>query len=489
MDEAAKIWGRVLSEAEATSLADPFAGAHVGIASAGGRPDRGPELFAYWKSRAAGNPRGEMRYRWELSHRHGAPPPSFSPEAEEWVAWRAGEQAFLAKDAYAFEQRLALPIVLSENGELLLKAAAEGQALASELAAEALPSFRRDFAAFVQALDPWQDPFALYCLTRQERVLEALHPIAVAIATSYSALSRDGPVLGQRYPFHEVPLCSASAALAASLLTLGLELDQAAGLVEWVGSERRDDGGFGDGPGDADVLTTLVASSLLLGCDPEFDFAPSARFFERKLQQTGLWHALGPEALWLSAEILGVADEASGSFAQRFRFPHLPAENRDHKTGLPFFAYFADLARLFRAVPGLSRAEVGLAFIDLVGFRAFNNAFGQDRGDAVLRAFAEELDALESLAAIRDGGDEFILVAPPGAAPLGPVLEAFRTTWPARFLARFGNDVPPVAPRMLVARVHGSGLVSAREKLGRLITELKETASGSDGILTDLGEL
>ena len=69
-----------------------------------------------------------------------------------------------------------------------------------------------------------------------------------------------------------------------------------------------------------------------------------------------------------------------GPFAKRFRFPRAQPDNLDRKTGLPSFAYFAELSRLFGEMPGLARAKVELGFIDLIGFRAFNNRYGQAQG-------------------------------------------------------------------------------------------------------------
>jgi diguanylate cyclase (GGDEF)-like protein len=204
----------------------------------------------------------------------------------------------------------------------------------------------------------------------------------------------------------------------------------------------------------------------------------------------GLWRALGPEAPWLSGQVLGLWQLFEQPFAARFRWPYLPEHNRDHKTRLPFFAYFADLAQLLAALPGLSSTEVELGFIDLVGFRTFNNRYGQDAGDGVLSAFARELEGIQAARAIRDGGDEFLVVGAPERTDLRGELDRFRKSWPERFRARFGADVPPVAARILVGRVRAGRLIAAREELGRAITGLKGSVEdGSDGIVVDAGQL
>jgi GGDEF domain-containing protein len=237
------------------------------------------------------------------------------------------------------------------------------------------------------------------------------------------------------------------------------------------------------------VLTTLVAADLMVRIDPSFDFGPTRELLEGMQGRDDLWRAIGPEAPWLSAEVVTLLLAARQPFALRFRWPYLPPANRDHKTKLPFYAYFAELGRLFAALPGLRGATVELGFIDLVGFRAFNNAYGQERGDEVLRAFAQELEGIDAVRAIRDGGDEFILVAAPERRGLKNALDGFRRDWPDRFRERFGADVPPVAPRILVGHTRGKGLISAREELGKRITTLKHAEAGPEGVMVDAGEL
>jgi diguanylate cyclase (GGDEF)-like protein len=68
---------------------------------------------------------------------------------------------------------------------------------------------------------------------------------------------------------------------------------------------------------------------------------------------------------------------------------------------------------LFAAVSELAASRVDVAFLDLAGFRAFNNAHGQDAGDAVLAELAAALREIPSAAVVRDGGDEFLVVGAP----------------------------------------------------------------------------
>lgn len=469
--------------AKAAPLTDPFAAAHVRVCKMLRGPDMRTDLVRHWLSRSAGSPRSEMRYRWELSHRRGTPPPVWAPIASSWTAWRPSEQAIADKDMFAFADRLALPIVIAENSDLLLELSEGGHEEATLLFQEAAPVLRQDLAVLIQAIDIWQSTFALWCLARRRRALQAFHPLAVAIATVHASACEGKPVRGVRYPFHDVPLVSASAQLAVGLLTLGLDLELVAVLCESVKASQHDDGGFGDASGPSDVLTTLVASDLLLRLDPSFDFQSALARLEAFRSFDGSWSACGPESVWLSGEVLELVALGKRPFAERFRWPYVPNENRDRKTGLPFFSYFADIARLFATIPGLASEKVELAFIDLVGFRAFNNAFGQDRGDDVLAELAKALLELTGIGAVRDGGDEFLLVSPPGASGLFDVIETFRRAWLQRFHDRFGGSTPAVLPRIVVCSTTGRGLVKAREDLGRRITGLKETPPDEAGIL------
>ena len=79
----------ILDSSRSLEPADPFAGAHLNIANALGEERDASELLEYWRSRAPGNPRGDMRYRWELSHRRGVRMPPYAEAESEWIAWRA----------------------------------------------------------------------------------------------------------------------------------------------------------------------------------------------------------------------------------------------------------------------------------------------------------------------------------------------------------------------------------------------------------------
>jgi len=260
-------------------------------------------------------------------------------------------------------------------------------------------------------------------------------------------------------------LVSGSAQLATGLVALDFHPRLVGSLAGRVSAEQRDDGGWGDGEYPSDVLITCVAADLLATLDPAYDPGPTAAWFARAQRPDGWWRAYGPESTWLSVEIAGWLLEAGRPFADRFRWPHLALTNRDRRTGLPFYAYLSDLERLFAEVPGLAGADVEVAFLDLAGFGTFNNAYRMARGDEALRAFAQALDTIPGSMAIRDGGDEFIVVGPPTATGLPGRLAAFRAAWPRIFAEAF-DDAGIVAPRVLTAVVPGRSLVPARNTLG-----------------------
>lgn len=447
-------------------------------------------LLTYWDSVHPGSEIGTTRYRWLVTHRY-VEIPRWAGSPGQWTPWRPAEQAVMG-DPLDFESRLSIPTIVTDCGELLaeLADAADGEVAARARAhlTEAEPVMRREFASFVMASHAWSDTFALWCLAQRPLLFERLHPLALAIATCYSAtaIERGGTVRGTRFPFHEVPLVSASAQLASALLALGEDLPLVASLVDFVGRERRPSGGWGDGDGPDDVLTTLVAFDLLLHIDPTFDPDPTIDFLSGRQEESGIWRCYGPEVPWLTAAVADALASAQRGFADRYRWPH-PRGNRDHKTRLPSYAWFELLARLFTTLPGLATAETELAFLDLAGFRAFNNARGQEAGDAVLAAFAAELARLDGATAIRDGGDEFLVLGAPTRTELARDLDAFRRAWPGVFRARFGTATEVVAPRVLVRRARGIELRQARETLGRRIGSLKDRGQpGPEGLLVEV---
>ncbi|HSQ66144.1 MAG TPA: GGDEF domain-containing protein [Polyangiaceae bacterium] len=477
--------------------ASPFAASEVltrralGLASP---PDDDARRLKFWQSRVPGSRVGDDRYRWELSH-HRCKGGSHVPPVDQWRQLRPDAE----RDAEKAEVRISVPLSVAGGCEYLATLAAGSGELgegAATLLAEAEPLFRRDLAAYVQATHPWTDTFALRCVAVRPRALDRLRPLALAIAASYAPLAEGGAVLGLRYPIHERPMVSATAQLATGLHALGLELRLLGRLLATVRAGQHDNGGFGDPMpepfaeklGREDALTTLVATELLCTLDPSFDPAGALAWFGEQQRPDGFVLGFGPELLWLTGEVVLLARAAARPFAERFRFPSVPSANLDRKTALPFYAFFDDLTHLFGALPGLAGASVPVAFLDLAGFGAFNNAFGQDLGDAVLAAFAAELARVPFARAIRDGGDEFIVVGAPDRRSLASDLDELRKSWPARFRERFGSDVPTVAPRVLCTASAGRELRAARERLGRGMGAVKSASKSPppEGVLQEI---
>jgi GGDEF domain-containing protein len=446
-------------------------------------------LLAAWSSRAmAGTPgastgrpsrRGSDNYPWPLSLDPSGPRPGYIGPNESWRAWRPADEPVRLADPGRFFARLVEPLVITESGEFLESLIAlDGPAkeLAQELLVLALPATRRALAADAAHRHAWADTFALWALTRRSRLLRRVHPFALAIADGYaaSALIDEGIGRGSEAPFQDRPLASVSAQLASGLIALGLRPKLAASLIGFV--KRAEDalGGWGDGGGPVDVLTTLVAAELLGQTDPEFDPTRTALALVRLQGQDGWWRAAGPDTVWTTRAVAELLTRFELPFAQRWRWPQLAIEHRDRRSGLAWGTWLADLGRLMSEVAGLSRARIEIAFIDLAGFGAWNTRFGQALGDRVLRSFAQVLAEIPGTVSTREGGDEFVVLGAPTATGLEARIKRACATWQTRFRAEYGSELAPVRPRILVTETRGGGLLVARDALGFAIGTLKE---------------
>jgi len=467
---------RVLASCEVLA-ASPVSAATARARAWAGAPVAPGELIEAWKARQPGSNAGSTRYRWDLSH-YRCKPPIFAGPAAEWHAWRPAEEQEIRRNPHRFEERFLLPLMIAESCEFLLEVAAQTDEVGSDAKAllfECEPVLRRDLAGHALLAHAFFDTLAAFCLVHTMHAIDRLHPGLFALCAAYADAARrsDGVLLGSRFPFYGKPQVSASAQLAAGLLHLGMDLSLLAKLVEFVRAAQRPSGGWGDADGPDDVLTTFVAFDLLARLDPTFDARRAAGALRAFQSKDGLFRALGPEAAWLTKGVASLLEDSSRPFPERFRWPHVPLLARDRKTGLPFYAYFDDLGRLFSELGGLGESTVELAFVDLAGFRAFNNRYGQDMGDEVLRAFAEEIGALPTSRAVRDGGDEFLIVGTPTRSGIDRDVRALCASWPERFRRRFGTGAPPVAARILVGEARAKDLGGLRERLGRALSELK----------------
>jgi GGDEF domain-containing protein len=478
-DAAERGRAALLAAIPGLELRDPMLPAALRFAARHGRDVLPSPLLGAWRTRMMSVASSDQDLPWSLGFDAAPNSRSYDPLDGVGALWRPREQDWLERDPTAYGHRLLAPIALAENVDFLADLEATGDPSVSRTAGEILrelqPRMEADLAAAIHGGDPWRDTFTLWLLSRRPLALALLHPIAFAITTRYGTLASRlaGLVCGVRYPFEGVPLVSANAHLGSALWRLDYRPSLLPGIVTFVGARRTRDGGFADEGQGADVLTTLAAADLLSTLDPAFDPAPTVAWFAAAQEPGGWWRALDPEVPWLTASIVEWLESASRPFAERFRWPAYQRVDLDRKTGIPGYAAFDRLARVFETLPSLGSAPVSLAFGDLAGFREFNSAHGQDMGDRVLRSFATALAEIDASLAIRDGGDEFLLVGAPGRDGLNADLDAFRTRWPARFEREYGPTMGAVAPRFLVTAITGHELRAGRERLGRAIATLK----------------
>ena len=446
-----------------------------------GDPAPADRLVAEWAAsqvRITNNPESRLRYRWLTSTTLPRSWPPYVPPRPDWSAWRPAEEEVLRRDIRRFEARLIESIVLADSVELLARVESGGgpaAGTANALLAEALPGARRDIARFLGETHAWTDTWALWNLARRPASLRHLHAFAYALADTYAerAIAAGSIGTGSRFPFHDQPMVSVSAQLATGLLALGFHPRLTGHLVAYVRSAEAADGGWGDADGPVDPLTTLVAADLLISLDPSWDPDRTLEALHRHRRPNGFWTAYGPESGWLTIEIERLLARAGEPFGRRFRWPQVATQQRDRRTQLPFLGYLIDLHRLYVEIDSLREAPVEIAFLDLAGFGAWNNQFGMAAGDEVLRFLADELATIPESVAIRDGGDEFVIVGGPFGSGLPDRMTEFRRMFPERFRDRFGADALPVAPRIVTHTVAGGDLVAGRDQLGRDIAALK----------------
>ena len=72
-----------------------------------------------------------------------------------------------------------------------------------------------------------------------------------------------------------------------------------------------------------------------------------------------MFRVLGPDAPWVTAEIVSLLENGAKPFEDRFVWPDPPVNSLDSKTRLPTCAHFCDVAELFSAVDVLGSASGG----------------------------------------------------------------------------------------------------------------------------------
>jgi diguanylate cyclase (GGDEF)-like protein len=113
----------------------------------------------------------------------------------------------------------------------------------------------------------------------------------------------------------------------------------------------------------------------------------------------------------MAARDKGIADLIETVRRQRDEIQFLATH--DALTGLPLNGLAMDRLQVAVAQAKRDAKQVAMLFIDLDGFKAVNDTFGHDAGDAVLLEIAKRLKA-----SVREGdtvgriaGDEFVVIA------------------------------------------------------------------------------
>ena len=83
----------------------------------------------------------------------------------------------------------------------------------------------------------------------------------------------------------------------------------------------------------------------------------------------------------------------------------------DYLTGLPNMNYFMSLASAKKDSMAGSQQNAAILFFDLYGMRKFNNEYGFEQGNILLKSFAKLLTDLFGIAnCCRIGGDDFAVI-------------------------------------------------------------------------------
>jgi diguanylate cyclase (GGDEF)-like protein len=92
--------------------------------------------------------------------------------------------------------------------------------------------------------------------------------------------------------------------------------------------------------------------------------------------------------------------------------------NNDVLTGLYNRRFLEDYARKLFAIAGRREQPVGVMMLDLDNFKSFNDIYGHEVGDRILRQFAKTVTSAmrETNLAARYGGEEFVIVLPDTSA-------------------------------------------------------------------------
>ena len=417
-----------------------------------------------------------FRYPWPISILGEAGDRSYDIGSHS-VWWRPLEGELRDRLRRNYGRRLALPGVLATQLEVWSTVShgdGPNAAGAARLLAEVQPTVEHDVSRAIVAMDPWADTLLLWQLAERQGAREVVRGLLFALAIRYGTIAeRDGGIVhGITFPFHRVPLASATAHLALGLWAFGLYPSLVPEQLAFLRSTVRG-GAWADGSQPADVLTTVAAAEAMTRLDPSFDPGPTQRFLAEQQEAGGWWRALDPEVPWLTATVIEWARRTGLPFAERFRWPQVALWQRDYITGLPTMAFFAGIADAIERVGGaLAASSVEVGFCDLAGFGEFNTRHGQAAGDDALRAFGSALEQTGHLV-VRIGGDELLVIGRPSAEGiLEPTLSAFLDEWPGELAAKVPG-ASGVRPRVILDQGPAGSLRNLHGRLGVAIGELK----------------
>ncbi len=159
---------------------------------------------------------------------------------------------------------------------------------------------------------------------------------------------------------------------------------------------------------------------------------------------------------------------------------------RDALTGLWNRRWFTERAAREFAGAHASGKPVALVAVDVDHFKQFNDRFGHDAGDVVLRELGQILHAMQSDGVLpcRLGGEEFMLLCPgQTAAQAQATADALRTRLAGQALACDGAALPAVTVSCGVAMLpdHGSAVAQVTKAADQALYRAK--AAGRDRVI------
>jgi diguanylate cyclase (GGDEF)-like protein len=189
------------------------------------------------------------------------------------------------------------------------------------------------------------------------------------------------------------------------------------------------------------VPTTQLSHLALLAFVFAFTATAVAWARTRTVIESGLFWAVMAAFLALTAGLILVIALIEATFAMAYR---------DALTGLPARRAFDEaLAKL--------SGHYAIAMVDIDNFKAFNDTYGHDVGDQVLRMIATRLSEIAGARAFRYGGEEFAVTFPGKArTEAAKQLEDVRERVAKDGFSLRGQDRPRRKPKHVPSRPTGT---------------------------------